>query len=47
MKKIIKISLISIVSIYLIYFLFPYFIKIELKEIPNSQVIYDSNNEEI
>ncbi|MDD5213548.1 MAG: transglycosylase domain-containing protein [Candidatus Gracilibacteria bacterium] len=47
MKKSIKITLISIIFLYVIYFTFPYFIKIDLKEIPESKVIYDSNNEEI
>lgn len=47
MKKSIKITIISIIVLYLIYFIFPYFIKINLKEIPESQVIYDINNEEI
>jgi hypothetical protein len=45
MKKSIKITIISIIVLYLIYFIFPYFIKINLKEIPESQVIYDINNE--
>lgn len=47
MKKYLKISLISILALYGIYFIFPYFVKLELREIPKSQVIYDSNDEEI
>jgi hypothetical protein len=47
MKKIIIYLAIIIGGIFLIYNIFPYFIKVDLKEIPYSHIIYDSNKIEI
>ncbi|MDD4151504.1 MAG: transglycosylase domain-containing protein [Candidatus Gracilibacteria bacterium] len=47
MRKSIKFSLIGIIILYVLYFIFPYFISIKISNFPSSQVIYDSNNEEI
>lgn len=46
MKKL-KILLFCFLFVWGIYFIFPYFIKVEIKNIPPSLVIYDENNTEL
>ena len=43
----IKFSLAFFLTIFLLYIITPYFLKIEIKKIPESQIIYDVNNIEI
>lgn len=47
MRNKIKFSLIWIIILYVLYFIFPIFISLQINNFPSSQIIYDSNNEEI
>lgn len=47
MRNKVKFSLIWIIILYVLYFIFPYFISLQINNFPSSQIIYDSNNEEI
>jgi hypothetical protein len=46
-KKLISYILTFTLSIVIFYNIFPYFLKVELKNIPYSHIVYDENNIEL
>jgi hypothetical protein len=46
MRKL-KVFLYVFLILYGVYLIFPYFIKIDIKEIPESTIIYDEENNEL